>query len=84
MLLLLSYLKGRGNFLSEAVVFAGARDIDKGINLPGISFSINEVSFSYEGFNDFTNNEGMASQVKVVDSLTLKIYRAFFNEGGCF
>jgi len=37
------------------MVFARAGDKDKGIDLFRISFSINQIPFSYEGFNDFTN-----------------------------
>ena len=82
--LFLSYLKGRGNLLSEAMVFACAGNKDEGINFFSISFSIDEAPLSHKGFHDFTNNESMTSQVKVVKCFTLKVYRAFLNKGRGF
>jgi len=77
--MLFSDIKGWGDRLSKAMVFHSTSDVDKGIDLPGICISICQATFGYVGFNDFTDNQDMASQIQVMDSLTLQIYRAFLN-----
>ena len=48
---LFSDLKGRGNDLSEAMVFHSAGAVDKGVNLDRVCLSICQAFLSYVGFN---------------------------------
>ena len=59
--LLFPDLKGRGNDLSEAMVFHSTGAVDKGVNLDWICLSICQAFLGYVGFNDLTDNQGMAA-----------------------
>ena len=55
--LLFPDLKGRGNDLSEAMVFHSAGAVDKGINLARVCLSICQAFLRYIGFNAPTTSE---------------------------
>lgn len=77
-------LKRRSDEFSKAIVLHRTRDVDERVDFSWISLSISEAPFGRVGLDYLTDNQGMASQVEVVDCLTFQVYRAFFNEGRCF